>query len=215
MNVRELHWYDRLAVDMPEAKRGEWRVERFTISEEEARFASLRAAIGGTGERIRAGNYTRLKRNHTLVMSDTPDEKSDHMSPLLEAERRPAPVTVLVGGLGLGMVTTGLLSYPQVTHVTVIEQSPDVLWLTGRHLQQRFGDRLHLIEADLLTWKPPKDVRWTLAWWDIWDAKCMDNLDQMATLHRRFARRVEWQGSWSKEGLRYRRRQERRMGWRP
>jgi hypothetical protein len=38
-----------------------------------------------------------------------------------------------------------------------------------------------------------------VAWHDVWANICEDNLPLMARLHRRYGRRVNWQGSWSKE----------------
>jgi hypothetical protein len=68
--------------------------------------------------------------------------------------------------------------------------------------------RLTVICASAYDWQPPKGVRYNAVWHDIWDNLCTDNLVEMARLHRKYARRCDWQGSWGKEILRYRKRQE-------
>ena len=168
-------------------------------------------------------------------MSDTPDEMRDHSYAISEAESRGGHV--LINGLGLGMVVAAILDaeaqcpechqYPHhyedtcehvagkpripfaVDKVTVIEISPDVIALVGPTLMKRYGARLEIIEADAFTYKPPKGIKYSVVWNDIWPDLCTDNLKTMGTLHRRYGRRCDWQGSWGKELLRYHRRQER------
>jgi hypothetical protein len=57
-------------------------------------------------------------------------------------------------------------------------------------------DRLRVIHADALKWMPPKVMRWSVVWHDIWDDISVDNLNEMTKLHRRYGRRCDWQGSW-------------------
>jgi hypothetical protein len=59
--------------------------------------------------------------------------------------------------------------------------------------------RLTIHHGDALTYKWPVGTRWTVAWHDIWDTICEDNLPDMNRLHRRFGRRVDWQGSWCRD----------------
>jgi spermidine synthase len=103
---------------------------------------------------------------------------------------------VLIHGLGLGVVLNGCLLKPEVTQVTVVERSTDVIALVASHYQERFGDRFELIQGDAFTWKPEKGRRWSFAWHDVWDYICADNLPEMHKLHRRFGQRVNWQRSW-------------------
>jgi len=197
-------------VDVPEGVSGNWRVERFEISESDSSYSMLSLMNHGRGF-IRPGTYTRMLRGETLVMSDTPDEKRDHYGPVLEARREGG--RVLVAGLGIGMVANAILQLENVEHVTVIEQSPDVIALAAPHYQERYGDRLEIIEADVFAWKPPKGAKWSVAWFDIWDTICEENLEGMTKLKRKFARRAAWKGCWCEERLRHRRRQHRAGGW--
>ena len=72
--------YGKYKVDIPEGQSGDWKVEKFTVSEEEAKLNNLRAAFSFSdrGREIEPGEYTRLRRNGVVVLSDTPAEIRDH-----------------------------------------------------------------------------------------------------------------------------------------
>ena len=106
---------------------------------------------------------------------------------------------VLVNGLGLGIYAQAVLEKPDVQKATVIEIAPEVIELVGTHLLDKYGDRLEIIQADALEWRPPPRTRYDVVWHDIWDDICRDNLAAMKTLHRRYGRRCDWQGSWSRD----------------
>jgi hypothetical protein len=178
-------------VVIPEGANGDWKVEYFTVTEKDEKFDKLRAIATMSGRYAPAGTYMRLMRNRTLVMSNTPDEVRDHAYAFYKATGR-----VLVNGLGLGIYVQDILEKPEVKHVTVVEIAPEVLTLVGRHLKKTYGDRLELVLADALTWKPPVGQRYNTVWHDIWDDICTDNLEEMKTLHRKYGRRCDWQGSW-------------------
>lgn len=191
-------------VTLPEGTSGNWRIERFTISKEDTMLA-----LFGYGSRApRPGTYTRLMRGGQIVMSDTPAEMHDHYEPVRRARGR-----VLINGLGLGMVLQACLEKSEVEHVVVVELSEDVISLVAPHYQERYGDRLTIVNADAYTWKPV-DARYAVAWHDIWDDLCVDNLEGMARLKRKYARRVDWQGCWAQAEVRAYRDRNRRSGWR-
>lgn len=178
-------------VSVPEGASGSWRVERFTVSEEAAKMEAIRAIFTPGGRGVPAGDYTRLMRGGTVVMSDTPNEKRDHAWFVYQAKGR-----VLINGLGLGMVLGAILLKEAVTHVTVVEASEDVIQLVA----PSYADpRVNIIHADAMKWKPPAGERYDTVWHDIWDDICADNLPEMATLHRRYGRRAAWQGSWARD----------------
>jgi hypothetical protein len=189
-------------VAVPEGERGPWRVERFEVTEDGARFHNFRCDFspGGYRRRIVPGTYTRLMRGRTVVMSDTPAEQQDHSWFVRNVKGR-----ALLHGLGLGMVLAAVLKKPEVTDVTVVEIDADVIALVGPHYEQMARDEgkpLAIIHGDALKWQPPKGARWGAVWHDIWDSISADNLPDMKTLHRRFGRRADWQGSWARELLR-------------
>lgn len=183
-------------VDISEGTSGHWRVERFTVSQEDVRLHNMRCMFQpGMGARtMDAGTYTRLMRGREVIMSDTRAEKRDHLEAVWNARG-----VILLNGLGLGMVLNACLLKPEVNRAIVVEKSEDVIALAAEHYRRKFGDRVEIIHADALTYTPPRGLRFGAVWHDIWDNICADNLPQMATLHRRYGRRADWQGSWAKE----------------
>ncbi len=206
------HWYDKYKVNVPEAAIGDWKIEHVIVSDEDEKGGRMRACNPSSmGRFVSAGRYTMLYNKGALWMSDTRDEIKDHMSPIYEAKR--VGGHVLINGLGIGMVAGAIAALENVTKVTIIENSPEVIALVGPSLTEKFGSKIEIIEADAYEFKPPKGVRYTVVWHDVWIDLCTDNLDEMAKLHRKYGRRTEWQGSWGKELLRYHRRQEKSRGW--
>jgi len=122
---------DDYRVDIPEGESGDWSVKRFTVSKQEAELERLRAvfSFGGGGRGVPEGTYTGLYHGKSVIMSDTPHEIRDHLGFILRAEGR-----VLIHGLGLGMCAAAGLKKEEVTHVTVIEKSPDVIKLVGESM---------------------------------------------------------------------------------
>jgi hypothetical protein len=205
-------WYEEYKVNVPEAEIGGWKIKHVIVSDEDEKGGRMRACNPSSmGRFVRAGRYTMLYNTGSLWMSDTPDEIKDHLEPIHQARREGG--NVLINGLGIGMVAGAIASLKKVTKVTIIEKSPEVIALVGPSLTEQFGSKVEIIEHDAYTFKPPKGVRYSVVWHDIWIDLCTDNLKDMAKLHRKFGRRTDWQGSWSKELLQYRRRQERNSGW--
>ena len=184
---------DDYKVSVPEGQSGDWKISRFTVTEQTAKLEALRANMHGHNRYCPAGTYTRLTRAGQVIMSDTRDEIRDHR-PFMEL----ATGNILISGLGLGMVLNGCLKKPEVAHATVIEISPDVINLVGNYYQDLYGDRLTIINADIMEWKPPKGTKYDFVWHDIWDSLCGDNVKEMSYLHRKFGKIAEIQGSWGK-----------------
>lgn len=201
---------DEWKVSVPEGSRSPWRVERFTVSDEdaqrEAMMASIRPQFGYRG--VPAGTYTRLMCGDIVVMSDTPDEARGHWD-----ARKFAKGNVLINGLGLGMILRMVAQKPEVSHVTVVEKSPDVIALVADHYLKMFPGKITVVNADAYEYKPPKGVRYGAVWHDIWDYICGDNLAGMGKLHRKYGCRADWQGSWQKEACRHAVRRFRGSAW--
>lgn len=195
--------YNEYKVDVPTGKSGVWSIARFTVDEVSSFFTTLDSTFGRS-RAVPAGEYTMLSRGGCTVMSDTPAEIRDHLGVI-----RGAHGSVLIVGLGLGMVARAVARKPEVTKVTVVEISPDVIALTGPWLLAQ-SEKIEIVEADIFQWTPPKGVKYDVAWFDIWDDLCSDNLPQMTTLHRKFARRAAWKGSWGKELTQYHAAKEKR-----
>jgi len=190
---------DDCKVRVPEGVCGDWAVSHFTITDKTP--GALYYALHGRP--IPPGTYTRLTKGGTgrenVVMSDTPAEMKDHCE-VLRRLRRAAPGTrVLMHGLGLGIVLGAALREANIEHIDVVEIAPEVIALVGPTYT---GDgRVIIHEGDAFTYEWPKDQRWSIVWHDIWNNLCIDNLEEMGKLHRRFGRRCDWQGSWGKEFL--------------
>lgn len=188
-------------VQIPVGEMGNYKIERFTVTGKE---------FQGFGARyVPPGEYTRLMRGGQLVMSDTPDEMNDHYSFV-----RKAKGNVLIAGLGIGMVLYNLLEKADVTHVDVIEISEEVIALVAPWFYERYGDRIRIIHADILEYKPDSGIVYDFAWFDIWDDICVDNLETMKKLHRKYARTAKEKGSWAREICEYYRRRDKHAYWR-
>jgi hypothetical protein len=186
----------RIDIDVPDGMSGDYEVSTFTVSEEAAEFENLGAAIGHSSRYIDAGTYKKLTQLGEVVMSNTPAEIDDHR-PLFFRVKIKKPETVLLNGLGLGVALKEILKSETIKRVWVIEKSHDVIKLVGPTYVR--DPRVTIIEADAFTYKPSKGVRYGAVWHDIWNTICEDNLPEMKTLHRKYGRRCDWQGSWGRE----------------
>ncbi len=185
---------------------GPWEVRRFTVSEADARFARLRASINPYRpfRFVPAGEYVGLWHDQRgTVMTATPDEMRDHFEPYLRTSRAGDGATVLLGGLGLGMVLHGLLQLPNVHHIQVIEIDRDVISLASEAFAPEIqSGRVSITLGDVFWFPLPKGIHWNVLWVDTWDALCVDNLKDMTALKRRYGRRADWKGFWSETTLR-------------
>lgn len=193
------HWYEQYKVTVPEGKVGRAEIEHFGVSEEAAAWANLHMALHGQGRRsIPPGGYTGLHVDGVMVMSDTPAEVRDHLGFIDHVHGQ-----VLINGLGIGLCLQAALRKTEVEHITVVEKESDVLALVAGHYLALFGGaRLTFVQADAFTWQPPKDKVYDVVWNDIWPFVQGDFWPQYKQLHRKYARRAKWQGSWCRDWVR-------------
>lgn len=196
--------YEKYKVNLEPGESGIWRLVKFTVTEEDEKHERMRV-WSNRGRWVPAGDYTALYRNSTIVMSDTPDEIRDHIEFIYQAKGH-----VLINGLGLGMCAKAAANKDEVLSVTVIEASEDVINLVAHQLD---NPKITVIHSDAYTWAPPHGVVYDVVWHDIWDNLCTDNLEEMTKLHRKYGRRSVWQGSWGKEYLKSKQREEKRNRW--
>jgi len=184
------------------------KIDQFVV--EATSIENMRLAFQGRS--CAPGTYTRLTIDGALWMSDTSAEKRDHWSPV--SAMRQLEGDVLIHGLGLGLVVAAAI---RLGHsVDVVEQDQRVIDAVGPSMEAlaaEHGVECRIHHGDAYTYQFPKGQTWAVAWHDIWLDLCVDNLDEMAKLHRRYGRRVEWQGSWGRELLRRERDRGRRSGW--
>jgi hypothetical protein len=178
---------------------------------EVTRMMSVMSAFGGGNQFCPEGTYMSLTVHGQLMMSDTYFERNTNYDVV-----RNARGSVLIAGLGLGMIVLPIAAKPEVTEILVVEKYQDVIDLVLPQLLKALGPNAHKLKvicADVMEWKPPKDAKWDVIYFDVWPNLCTDNLDEMALLHRRFGRRYTyWMGSWARDLLKSRRRKDRR--WR-
>lgn len=168
------------------------------VSPEQSDMDRMRSLFARTGRYGRPGTYTRLVRaGYGVIMSDTHDEISDHFTPIRMGRDAPGGV-FLINGLGIGMVADNILKLNPDIRVRVIEIDADVIALVAPHYQKKYGDRFEVIHADAFEYRPAKGEQFAGIWHDIWPSICADNLAEMTRLHRKYARRTKWQGSWCK-----------------
>jgi len=179
---------------VPDGQVGPWAIETFDVTEVEAKFHNLRCDLAGRRlDRIEPGTYRRLRHaERGVVMSNTPMEIMTNRQAYRDAHG-----SVLINGLGLGMLLEGLLAKPTVTAVRVIEVDADVIALTGPHFAA--DPRVTIIHADADTYTPAKGERFDYVWHDIWDTISEANLAHMTRLARRYGQRTTCQGFWSRE----------------
>lgn len=183
-------------IDIPEGSRGPWSIVKFEAKPDV--WAAFHYA--SHSRHYIPGNYTKLMHGKTVVMSDTPDERRDHVMFVMNAQG-----PVLIGGLGLGMCLQAVLKKPEVTEVTILEIDQNLIDLIGPHYKD---SRVTIICADALEWKPPKGKKYGAVWFDIWDTICIDNRHTMATLNRRYGGRSVWKGCWAQDIIRRMQKQE-------
>lgn len=181
---------------VPDGRSGPWKVSTFKVDEDEARYFNL-MNLRNISQWIEPGTYRRLSHKvRGVVMSNTPMEVRTNSEPFYYATGR-----VLINGLGLGMLLEAILSKPSVTYVRVIEIDEHIIKLVGRHFKK--DNRVEIIRGDALSYHPARGEKFDYAWHDIWDAIDPVNLPQMATLGRRYNRRVaNRQGWWARNIIR-------------
>jgi hypothetical protein len=187
------------------------RVSTFEVGRDD--LENLRLAMQPGNRGCQPGTYRRLDVDGRLWMSDTSAELRDHYSPVIQMEQTDGPV--LIHGLGMGLVTAAAIRVGRDVEVVEIDQRViDCMggWLST--LAAHHGVQLTIHHDDAYTRKWPVGQEWAVVWHDIWADLCEDNLAEMATLHRRFGRRCQWQGSWGKTLLQVERdRRKRAGGW--
>lgn len=190
---------------IPPGQKGVAEVKHCVVSPSESEFTKLRAMMH-PGEFVKPGTYVQLYVNHRLMMSDTSEEKRSNYSFV-----RNAKGDVLIGGLGIGMVLDAILKKDEVKRVVVVEKYQDVIDLVTPYFKDK---RLQIICDDIFDFKTA--YKYDTIYFDIWPDITTDNLEGMATLHRKFAKRKNpgaWMDSWQKDLLKSRLRQEKQQIW--
>jgi len=193
---------------VPPGKIGNTEVRHALVTETDANRSF---AVEGV-DAVLPGRYCQLWVDGQLFMTDTPAERRTNR-PVVEA----AHGDVLLGGLGLGLILPPLILAPEVTSITILEKSPEVLSLVGPSYQ--LGStywantpdayRLHklrFVEADVFKWTP--DQKFHIVWLDIWSFVNLSILSEMTKLKRKYKECLDqegpasWIGCWCEPELR-------------
>lgn len=192
----------------PFEEKGLARTQVFEVSETDASLFNIR---NRGYDKISAGTYVKLYVNNKLMMSDTPMERATNREFVMASNG-----TVLIAGLGIGMVLNEVLKKESVTKVIIIEKHKDVIDLVSPKFK---SDKLEIINLDIFDYKPSKDLKFDTIYFDIWADICVDNLDEIKTLHNRFKNKLNrtnsdfWMNSWVKEQLQTEKRRDRQYSY--
>lgn len=174
-------------------------IEHFEVSEDASRFSALR----GFRSYVPEGRYARLMVDGQLYMTDTQHEHSTNYGVVRESRG-----SVLIAGLGLGMLLIPILKKPDVNLVTVVEKYPDVIDLVEqpirRALSKNANDKLTIIPGDIYEWRPAPKQKFDVIYFDIWADQSTDDLKDMDVLHKAFRKyraKGGWMQSWNRAFL--------------
>ena len=192
----------KIEVDVPDGISGEWEIK--TVEKKHDPLGDIMEAYHNAGRYVPPGTYKKLICEGATVMSNTPDEINDFRFFLQWAEG-----SILINGLGLGVLLKGLAEKEELTDITVIELSLDVVKLVGSTFAN--NPKIEIIQGDAFEWQPPKGKRYTCVWHDIWNTICSDNIEEMKKLHRKYGRKAGYQGSWCRKECERLRREDRKI----
>jgi hypothetical protein len=153
---------DRIKVSLPNSSIGDWCVHNYNCSLVDIfdHFSpgTSKSHIGDEN----FSEYTVLSHNKFgLVMVDSQKEFKEH-----ELLWHNAKGNILIGGLGIGMVNEKLINMPNITSVTIVEKSEEVIALVWPYCKK--DKRFNLVQADLDIWEIPNNSFWDYAWFDTW-----------------------------------------------
>lgn len=126
---------------------------------------------------IRNEKYAKLIVNGELVMSETPMEHRTNSDFVLDANG-----DVLIGGLGLGMIILAVQDKENVSSITVVERSQDVIDAVANQLP--LNNKVKIICNNVFTYKPSN--KFDCIYMDIWSYVNEDIYKEMQTLKRRY-----------------------------
>ena len=157
--------------DIPKGKSGKWSIEHdiipaFTpiqeISHRTALFRGIqpKKTVCDFDLKIHI-----LKCNGGIVMSDSLQERFDH-----EAVVDTITGKVLIGGLGLGYISSLLDRKRDVTEITIVEKSEDVIKLVSPYLHLKKLKQLY--HQDLYKFLKNNKENYDYIYIDIWNGTC-------------------------------------------
>lgn len=190
---------------------GDWCLERFEIDKQGMLIDFIRAHgdMGNGRWSLSLGEFLSLHEEvpqagleggpgRQMWMSNTAQEIIDHEDVFEQAEGR-----VLIHGLGLSCVVSGLLAKPEIEHIDVVDINPDVIAMVAPAYERE--ERVTIHQGNCLTFDWPEGTRWNYVWHDIWAkisasnlvAETAENGISYGLLFERFADRCDEQSAWA------------------
>ncbi len=197
-------------VDYPEGERGNFRIQKFSVPPWDKKrrrtiltegikrdpgsgdFTKLVEIIPGAGEEGEDLERVWMSDSRAEILEHTPVLNKFFFGEKIKHRR------VLINGLGLGVVAHAALTFDSIEHIDIVENNPDVIELVGQYLT--VDPRVTIWRGDAYRQQWAPDIRWDLAWHDIWPTIDDDNLPGMDRLLAKYKNRVAWQGCWQREG---------------
>lgn len=173
--------------------------KRFSLNHEVATVDDvarmrLRDSLNGRNEyeNFTAGTYVILrdKVKDEIIMSDTWMEWKTNFDFLNQARG-----DVLVAGLGIGMVLLSIQDKTNVTSVTVVEKSKDIIDMVASQLP--LNSKVKIVHSDIFDFVS-KETYDTI-YFDIWNDISSDNAGDMLRLHKLWKLSLNehgWMNSW-------------------
>jgi len=160
--------YKSMTSLLQEKGNGDFKIQHFTITDD-----NFRAMMDG----ILPGEYVRLIRNSTCIMSDTEMEKRTN-----SRFCRDAHGDILVGGLGIGMILMAIQDKKEVKSITVLEKFPEIIEIVGKQLP--LNEKVTIINTDVFEYKT--NQKFDCIYMDIWNYVNNDVYEEMKKLKRKY-----------------------------
>lgn len=132
---------------------GDFKIDKFIIKPDDF-LAIIRYGI-------KPGVYVRLmQKNHGVIMSDTDMEKLTNADFVKRANG-----SVLIGGLGIGLIVLAIQEKNDVSHIDIIEKNKEVIDLVADKIP--LNSKVNIIHDDVLTYIPKH--KYDTIYMDIWN----------------------------------------------
>lgn len=182
-------------------KSGDWELKEFTVTAEDEKVEMMRAMFSTNGRYVPQGKYLMLTRGSVTVMSNTPNELDDHKDFIYECVKlaKEKDINVLIAGLGMGCVVDDLLKTIDNININIVELSQDVINITAPKYADTKNVKIiqgNIFDIDL---KELPEKHYDIAWFDIWDYICGDNVEEFKKLRQKFSRKVKIKKFWVEE----------------
>lgn len=163
---------DKMKVDIkvPDGVSGEWRV-------------------------YTEDGYKYLNKGNIIVMHNREDEIDT-----LQEFLKHAKGSVLITGLGLGVLVEILLPKDNIKDITVVENSEDVMKLVApTYLNHPLASKLQIVVCDAYDYQPPEGKRYDAVWHDIWYEPDVRFRDEVQRLIDKYKDNSLYQNVWMKD----------------